>query len=137
MPDDGERIAHFETYQTKRKFRPVRFKDIRLRTDRPYLVKEIIPREGLIVVWGPPKCGKSFWSYDITTHRALDCQYRARRVHPGTVCYVACEGERGLGARTEAFRLRKLAEDGDADPPFYLLTTRLDLVTGADELIAD
>ena len=32
MPDDGERIAHFETYQPKRKFRPVRFKDIRLRS---------------------------------------------------------------------------------------------------------
>jgi hypothetical protein len=137
MPDDGERIARIETYQPKRKFRPVRFKDIRLRTDRPYLVKGIIPREGLTVVWGPPKCGKSFWTFDIVMHVALDWLYRGRRVQPGTVCYVACEGERGLGARTEAFRLRKLAEVEDIDPPFYLLTTRLDLVADANELIAD
>jgi hypothetical protein len=137
MPDDGERIARIETYQLKRKFRPVRFKDIRLRTDRPYLVKGIIPREGLVVVWGPPKCGKSFWTFDVAMHVALEWQYRGRRVQPGTVCYIACEGERGLGARTEAFRLRKLAEAEDIDPSFYLLTTRLDLVADADELVAD
>jgi hypothetical protein len=137
MPDDGERIARFETYQPKRKFRPVRFKDIRLKTDRPYLVKGIIPREGLVVVWGPPKCGKSFWTFDIAMHPALGWDYRGKRVQPGTVCYVACEGERGLGARTEAFRQQKLGETDDVDPPFSLLTTRLDLVADADELIAD
>jgi hypothetical protein len=137
MPDDGERIAHLETYQTKRKFRPVRFKDVRLKTDRPYLVKGIIPREGLVVVWGPPKCGKSFWTFDVAMHVALGWEYRGKRVQPGTVCYVACEGERGLGARTEAYRVRKLAESEDVDPPFYLLTTRLDLVVDAAELIAD
>jgi hypothetical protein len=137
MPDDGERIAHFETYQSKRKFRPVRFKDIRLKTDRPYLVKGIIPREGLVVVWGPPKCGKSFWTFDVVMHVALGWEYRGKRVQPGTVCYVACEGERGLGARTEAYRVRKLAEVDEIDPPFYLLTTRLDLVADAAELIAD
>src|SRR4029077_17636631 len=98
MPDDGERIAHLETYQPKRKFRPVRFKDIRLKTDRPYLVKGIIPREGLVVVWGPPKCGKSFWTFDVAMHVALGWEYRGKRVQPGTVCYIACEGERGLGA---------------------------------------
>ena len=135
MPDDGERIARLETYQPKRKFRPVRFKDIRLKTDRPYLVKGLLPREGLVVVWGPPKCGKSFWTYDLVMHVALGWEYRGRRVQQGSVVYVACEGERGLGARSEAFRSARLG--ADADPPFFLLTTRLDLVADAEELIAD
>jgi hypothetical protein len=70
-------------------------------------------------------------------HVALGWDYRGRRVHAGSIVYVACEGERGLGARAEAFRQRALAETNDADPPFFLLTTRLDLVADADQLIAD
>jgi AAA domain len=79
--------------------------------------------------------GKSFWVYDAVMHIALGREYRGRSVQPGAVVYVACEGERGLGARTAAFRRRKLA-DGD-DPPFFLLATRLDLVADADVLISD
>jgi hypothetical protein len=31
--------------------------------DRPtYLAKGLIPRVGLTVIWGPPKCGKSFFA---------------------------------------------------------------------------
>jgi hypothetical protein len=29
------------------------------------------PRVGLILVWGPPKCGKSFWTFDTVMHIAL------------------------------------------------------------------
>jgi len=118
-----------------RRFKLTRFKDIALSTERPYLVKGLLPREGLIVVWGPPKCGKSFWVFDLVLHVALDWKYRERRVQQGTVCYIACEGEAGLGARKEAFRAHKLVEG--ADPPFYLLTTRLDLVADVETLIAD
>jgi AAA domain len=89
----------------------------------------------LIVVWGPPKCGKTFWVFDLMMHAALGWEYRGRRVEAGTVVYIACEGERGLSARKEAFRLAKLPED--ADPSFYLLTTRLDLPAQVDELILD
>src|SRR4051812_14047568 len=92
MPDD---IARVEDFRLKRRFQPVRFRDVRLSTGRPYLVKGLIPREGLTVVWGPPKCGKSFWVFDLMLHLALEWEYRGRRVQPGTVCYVACEGERG------------------------------------------
>jgi AAA domain len=118
-----------------RRFVPVRFDAIKFATDRSYLVKGILPREGLVVVWGPPKCGKSFWTYDMLLHVAQAWQYRGHRVQPGSVVYVACEGERGLGARTEAYRRARLS--GDAAPPFWLLTTRLDLAADADELIVD
>jgi hypothetical protein len=119
----------------QRRFLPVRFRDIGLTAERPYLVKGLLPREGLVVIWGPPKCGKSFRTFDMVLHVALGWEYRDRRVQSGTAVYVACEGERGLGARTEAFRIQKL--DRDSDPPFYLLTTRLGLVADVDELISD
>jgi len=119
-----------------RRFRPVRFKDIALSTDRAYLVKGLIPREGLTVVWGPPKCGKSYWTFDVAMHAALGRDYRGRKVTQGIVVYIACEGERGLAARAEAFRRERLSE-GDNDPPFFLLATRLDLVADVEQLVAD
>ena len=38
-----------------------------------YLVKDLLPRSGLAVVWGPPKSGKSFWCTIIapTVNRSL------------------------------------------------------------------
>ena len=42
----------------KPRFVLVPFNDITLDTKPSYLVKGLIPRVGLTVVWGPPKCGK-------------------------------------------------------------------------------
>src|SRR5262249_12682393 len=118
------------------RFRLIRFRDIKLSSTAAYLVKDLIPREGLIVIWGPPKCGKTFWAFDVGMHIGLGRDYRGRRIRQGAVVYIACEGERGLTARAEAFRRRKMADD-DGDPPFHLLTTRLDLAGDADTLVAD
>jgi hypothetical protein len=46
----------------KRRFKLKQFDAIKVSTSPNYLVKGILPRTGLVVVWGPPKCGKSFWS---------------------------------------------------------------------------
>ena len=134
MPHDD--ISQIEDYPQSRRFVLVRFNAIKLCDARRYLVKGLIPREGIIVVWGPPKCGKSFWTFDLAMYIALGWEYRGRRVEAGTVVYIACEGEAGLAARKEAFQQAKIAEDG-ADPAFYLLTTRLDLVNDVNDLIQD
>jgi hypothetical protein len=115
-------------------FALVRFRDIKLGKEPSYLIKGLIPREGLAVIWGPPKCGKTFWVFDLMMHVALDWPYRGRAVETGTVVYIACEGERGLAARKEAFRTERLALQ---DPSFFLLTTRLDLSGQIDTLVAD
>jgi hypothetical protein len=65
---------------------------------------------------------------------AMGREYRGRRVKQATVVYVACEGERGLAARAEAYRRECVAEDS-GPVPFYLLTTRLDLAADTPELI--
>jgi KaiC/GvpD/RAD55 family RecA-like ATPase len=100
------------------------------------LIEGLIPRHGIVVVWGPPKCGKTFWVYDLLMHAAIGRNYRGRHVEQGKVVYIACEGARGLQARTEAFRRAKLKED-ERDPDFYLIASRLDLVADVDQLIAD
>ncbi len=121
----------------KLRFQLVNFADIKIdENEPPYLVQDLIPRDALVVVWGPPKCGKSFFITDLTLHIALGWQYRERRVEQGSVVYIACEGQTGFRKRIEAFRLNKCAE-GDLNPPFKLLPTRLDLALDCDQLIHD
>ncbi len=114
---------------------PIPFKEILLGTSAVYLVKNLIPREGLVVVWGPPKCGKSFWTFDLTMHIALGWGYRGRKVKQGAVVYVACEGQQGFRARIEAFRQRHLSEE-PTDIAFYLIPASLDLIAEHEDLVA-
>jgi hypothetical protein len=111
------------------------FDEIRLQEGhRPFLVKGLIPNEGLTVIWGPPKSGKSFAAFDLCMHVALGWEYRGRRVQQGSVVYCSFEGQAGLAARIEAFRQQHLAEDAQ-DVPFHAQTMTLDLVRQVDDLI--
>jgi hypothetical protein len=121
---------------TKSRFRLIPFDEIKLGQESRFLVKGIIPRIGLVIVWGPPKCGKSFWMFDVAMHVALGWQYRDRRVQQGAVVYCAFEGQKGLEARVEAFR-QTFPIESDNPVPFYLQPLTLDLVTEHAELIAD
>jgi len=113
----------------------VRSKDVKLDTRPRCIIDGLIPKDGLVVIWGPPKCGKSFWAFDLLQHAALGWEYRGRAVEQGAVVYIACEGEQGIGARNTAFRQDKLPDDDDQ--PFYLLTTRLNLPAQIVQLASD
>ena len=114
--------------------RLVPFSELKLGAARRYLVKGLIPRTGMTVIWGPPKCGKSFWLFDCLMHVALAWEYRGRRVHAGPVVYCAFEGQGGIGARAEAFRLNKM-DNHDGEVPFFLQPVSLDLVKDHPALI--
>jgi AAA domain-containing protein len=112
------------------------FEAITLSTAPNYLVKGVIPRVGIVVVWGPPKCGKSFWTFDLFMHVALGWAYRGRRVQQGVVVYLALEGGHGFRNRVDAWRRRHLADHHDA-VPFYLLDVPVDLIADRNKLIQD
>ncbi len=131
---DEARRREAERSEGERRFPLTRFDQIQLSTAPSYLIKGLIPRSGLVVVWGAPKCGKSFWAFDVAAHIALGWSYRDRKVRQGAVVYLVLEGEHGIGARVEAFRQHHLGED--ADPvPLYLLPTRIDLIHEYQTLI--
>jgi len=109
------------------------FENICLDTGRRgYLVKGLIASTGLAVIWGPPKCGKSFWAFDLGMHIALGWEYRGHKVQQAPVVYVALEGRHGFPARVGAFR----RHHGVDVAPFHLLSASLDLVAKSSELIA-
>jgi hypothetical protein len=109
-----------------------------------YLIKGLLPRQGLIVVWGPPKCGKSFWTFDAVMHVAIGRDYRGHRVRRGEVVYLALEGQAGFADRKEAFCRRFLVPDdtdrtdkAETAPSFHLCGASLDLIHDHENLIAD
>ncbi|MFH0297229.1 AAA family ATPase [Bradyrhizobium sp. 31Argb] len=112
------------------------FKDIRMSTASSCLVRGILPRVGLVVVWGPPKCGKSFWVFDLTMHVALGWSYRGHRVLQGPVVYLALEGGHGFAKRVEAWRRYHLASETPTDAPFWLLDVPVDVIADRDRLVA-
>jgi hypothetical protein len=116
------------------RFRLKRFEEILLSTVPNYLIKGVIPRAGMVVVWGPPKCGKSFWVFDICMYIALGWMYRGRKVRQGLVVYLALEGGNGFPARKEAWRRKHLANHQER-VPFSLLDVPVDLIADRDKLI--
>jgi AAA domain len=119
------------------RFQFTAFREIVVGTSGSYTVAGLIPRLGVVIVWGKPKCGKTFWTFDLEMHVALGWPYRGRRVEQGLTLHIACEGVAGLGARKEAWREYHLDCGYDADElddaPFYLCKeTTLDLVSDVD-----
>lgn len=117
-----------------RNIRLIPFHQIKLGKRRRDLVKGLIPRIGLTLVWGKPKCGKSFWAFDLAMHVAMGWEYRGRRVDAGPVVYCSFEGQSGLEARVEAFRLARL-QNPEESIPFYLQPVTLNLVKDHQALI--
>jgi hypothetical protein len=117
------------------KFMLVPFAEITVGSRAVYLVKGIVPRVGLTLIYGAPKSGKSFWAFDLLMHVALGWEYRGRRVKPGAVVYIIMEGADGFRARVEAFRLTHLGESHE-EVPFYLISAPVALVADHAALIA-
>jgi hypothetical protein len=120
----------------KKRFRWKRYRDLQLNGTQSYLVKGLIPRQGLVLVWGPAKCGKSFWTFDLAMHVALGREYRGHRVQRGSVFYIALEGAHGYNARAEAWR-QQCQGDSDAEPSLFLCGDTLNLARDKHILISE
>ena len=121
--------------QTKR-FELIPFDAIKINTAPAYRIKGILPDYGLCVVWGPPKCGKSFLVFDMVMHVALSREYRGRKVRQGSVVYCALEGCAPFKNRIEAFRQAKMQDKACPVVPFHLMASAITLVTDHKALIA-
>ena len=121
---------------TPRRFELIPFDEIRVGGVPSYLVRGLIPRHGLTLVFGPMKSGKTFFMIDLMMHVALDREYRGHRVKGGCVVYCVLEGPHGFRGRIEAFRRHKMVAPVE-DVPFHLVAARMSFVADHGELIDD
>src|SRR6516162_10521004 len=135
--DEEERKHKGNGHAKALRFQIKPWEAIKLSTEPNYRVMGILPRVGLVVVWGPPKCGKSFWTFALVVHVALGWKYRGRKVQQGAVVYLALEGGPGFAARKEAWQQRHLADHGAPVPSFNLIDMPVDLIADHNALIED
>ena len=69
--------------ERKFQFRLTKWCDMKPGVDPVYLVDELIPVAGLVLLWGKEKTFKSFWLLDLALHVAMGWTYRDRAVQQG------------------------------------------------------
>lgn len=75
-----------------------------------YRVKNVLPREGIAVVYGASGSGKSFLTMDLAAALSGLEEWHGHRVAPCDVLYVCQEGHNGLPQRVQAYCARHGAD---------------------------
>jgi RecA-family ATPase len=70
----------------------------------PYLIKGLLDRGTMSVLYGPSNSGKTFFAMDLAYHVAVGQEWRDRRIVPGAVLYLAAEGGNGAANRIAGLR---------------------------------
>ena len=68
-----------------------------------WIVKDVLPRAELAVVYGESGAGKTFAVLDLMLAVARGQEWRGQRCHQGRVVYVAAEGSGGVRKRLAAY----------------------------------
>jgi RecA-family ATPase len=88
-------------YAEAAKFKLVPFDDIRFIASEEWLIKKLVPRQGVVVLFGSPKAFKSFIAMDLGLHVALGWEWAGRPTMRGPVVYVAAENVREWDAQAQ------------------------------------
>jgi hypothetical protein len=100
------------------------FGDIKPALDSNDFVEGLLASSSLVVIYGEPGSGKTFWVLDICLHVADGRQWRDRAVEQGAVMYLALEGGAGIRNRIAAARSRLALPDAT---PLALVQSPVDL----------
>lgn len=106
-------------------FSPLWLRDIQPVLDAQDFVQGLLVTSSLIVVYGQPGSGKTFWATTLALHVATGLSFAGRRVDQGGVIY--CLMESGIGFRNRVSVWRDHHDIDSDDIPFVALTEHLNL----------
>ena len=111
----------FDQNQSK-KFEFIKWSEL---IDAPikWIIDDILPCEGLAILYGQPGVGKSFIAMDIAAAISSGLTFFNKKVKKGNVIYIASEGHSGLVSRRNAIQKYRQIDL----PNVYLLKSQLDL----------
>lgn len=87
------------------RFGPVPIYDLTLREPMSWLIKAVLPKAELGILFGASGSGKTFVALDLAFAIARGVAWRGRRTVRGRVVVIAAEGGSGLGKRGEAYAI--------------------------------
>jgi len=86
-----------------------------------WIIKGLLPKEGMGVVYGRPGCGKSLVVLDISLRTAAGMAWRGLKTKPCPVSYIASEGGGAFANRVVSW----CAEYGAPCPPGFRFSTAM------------
>ncbi len=95
-----------ETQPDANRFPLLSFEDMLSRPPLTWLVKGVLPAEGIAAIYGPPGSGKSFLLFDMLAAIARGARWFNHRTRQAPVLYVALEGAAGFQQRAAAYAKR-------------------------------
>lgn len=115
--------------QETQRLKPLHWKDLDTLPRRKALIKGLLDKGGMSVIYGESNCGKTFFALDIVVTIALGNNWQGFRTRQGAVAYLALEGGLGISERLSAIKKHKGISD--SLPPLYLIPTGVDF--GSEE----
>lgn len=99
--------AEVAAVETPSKWRPVPAGEFAARPAPRWIIKGILPRAELVVLFGESGSGKSFAALDMAGAIARGVDWRGHRTKQGRVVYIAAEGAGGFRNRLVAYASRE------------------------------
>jgi hypothetical protein len=114
------------------KFKPIQVAEFVGRKPPGWIVKDVIPRADVILIFGESGSGKSFVALDMLAAICRGIEWRGKRTRQGPVLYVAAEGASGFRNRVHAYCLHNGVDPKDL--PLHVVDGAPNLLQTADAL---
>jgi hypothetical protein len=85
------------------RFATVPIHELAQRPPGKWLIKNVLPDDDLVILYGASGSGKTFVALDMAFHVAQGLPWRGNKSEQGTVVIIAAEGTGGLGKRADAY----------------------------------
>lgn len=110
--------------------RALRLDELQQMPKASWLIKGVLPTQGLACLYGPSGVGKSFALLDMGLSIARGVEWQGQRVTQAAVIHIAAEGGHGFAQRLEVYGKRHGVDV--ARSPFYVCPSGFDLRSGPD-----
>ncbi len=99
-----------------------------------WLIKGVLPKAGLAVLFGEPGSGKSFLAFDLAGCLARGADWNGHKVRAkGRVVYVAAEGAAGMTLRAQAYAIK---HPDIASAPMYFWPSAVNMLENGHRKLA-
>jgi AAA domain len=114
----NEQAVKKQTLQPRKRYELLSAKQLELFPQLQWVIKRVLPREGIAAIYGPSGSGKSFLALDAGLAIAQGKSWFSKRVKTLPVVYVGLEGEAGIKNRIQAWQQMHQCEVPDT---FYFV----------------